>query len=207
MLDLGSGVGTVGPECYPETSIILLDSMVPLLPCGDLFVQADAGRLPFSDRIFDAVIANHCLEHMDQVACVLKEIGRVLQREGGNAKFIAVFNYALRLLDRLFRTRTSVYGWAFYFGNIKENIATVPWKNVCFNCGAGHSETSLIVNSKVRRGLLGVRSYNCPNCGAWNLFTQDEADDPNKKKCKAQVEEKAKQVCKEAEDDQDQDKR
>jgi predicted RNA-binding Zn-ribbon protein involved in translation (DUF1610 family) len=30
---------------------------------------------------------------------------------------------------------------------------------------------ALMVNNKVRRQIGIFRSYNCPNCGEWNLYT------------------------------------
>jgi hypothetical protein len=91
----------------------------------------------------------------------------------GNPKFLAALSYVSRRLDRILRTRTSVYGWAFYFGEIHEEIEIAEWTNVCWSCGAGHSAASLISNDKVRRAFLILKSYNCPNCAAWNLFTKD----------------------------------
>jgi SAM-dependent methyltransferase len=252
VLDLGSRRGSFGPECCPGAVIVRLDLESPSLYWDGGFVQGDAAWLPFHDRSFEAVIANHSLEHMTGLASALNEIGRVLKRHGrlyvavpdastvsdklyrwvyhggghvqtfhsaaeltlqiaqatalplvamrdlyssfgflgksnfqprpprrlwllgnGHRRFIAVLSYAARLVDRLLRTRTSLYGWAFYFGDIPEAIETTAWTNVCSNCGAGHSQAALICNHKVRRVFMAVKAYNCPNCGAWNLFTED----------------------------------
>jgi SAM-dependent methyltransferase len=91
----------------------------------------------------------------------------------GNPTFTAWLTYFLRTLDQSLGTRTSVYGWALYFGDVGETLETAPWTNVCIRCGAGHSDASLTVNKRVRRQFLFLRSYECPNCGAWNLFTKD----------------------------------
>lgn len=45
-------------------------------------VRADAERLPFCDRSFDAVLARGVLHHVDDVPAVLAEVGRML-RFGG----------------------------------------------------------------------------------------------------------------------------
>jgi len=253
VLDLGSGgSGSVDPESYAGVRVIRLDYEFPKEPCGPGFVQGDGARLPFPDGLFAAVIANHSLEHIDDLASALAEIGRVLQTNGnlyvsvpdastftdriyqwifhggghvngfrsadelesriaaatglkpvgrrllhasliflgrhryqrpprkvrlfgnGNLRFIAWLTYALRRVDRVFGTRTSVYGWAFYFGNVREEIDTVPWTNVCVQCGGGHSAASLEANQRVGRTIPGVRSYDCPVCGCWNLFTEDQ---------------------------------
>lgn len=254
VLDLGARTGSFGPECCPQALIVRLDRELPPWPC-DGFVQADAARLPFRDGSFHAVVANHCLEHVDEFAKVLEEIGRIVRPGGslyvavpdastlsdrlyrwvyhggghinafrsadalarqieattklplvairlltsslgfldrchfkprpprrlwllgnGHPRFIAALNYVLRILDRVLRTRTSVYGWAFYFGNVQEPIETAEWTNVCVSCGAGHSAASLASNNKIRREYLILKTYNCPNCGAWNLFTQDRRE-------------------------------
>ena len=253
VLDLGSGSnGSVDPAHYPGLRIIRLDNQFPMLPCSDGFVQGDGALLPFRNRSFDAVIANHCLEHIDDLTSALTEIGRVLRANGslyasvpdastltdhiyqwifaggghvngfrsgseleeritastgmkpvasrvlytsliflgrhryyprpprrvrlfgnGNLTFIAWLTYALRRFDQLFGTRTSVYGWAFYFGAISEPIETAPWTNVCVNCGTGHSSASLEANNQIGRTSMAMPFYLCPACRCWNLFTQD----------------------------------
>ena len=37
------------------------------------------------------------------------------------------------------------------------------------------SAAALTVNRWVRPWFMGVKSYTCPSCGAWNLFTGDPA--------------------------------
>ena len=91
----------------------------------------------------------------------------------GNSKVIVLLSYVLRVLDRILGTRTSVYGWAFYFGEVSEEIEAAPWTNVYVSCGAGHSSASLRVGNMIKSTFLLFKSYNCSNCGAWNLFTED----------------------------------
>ena len=252
VLDLGSRGGSFGLDACPGAVVVRLDTELSTIPGSGWFVQADAAYLPFRDGIFDSVIANHVLEHVDELTKVLQEIGRVVRPGGslyvavpdastftdhlyrwiyhggghinpfrsaeeltgeisrirtlapvasralsssfgflakshfhprpprrlwllgnGNPKFLAALSYVLRRLDRILRTRTSIYGWAFYFGQIREEIEITEWTNVCWNCGAGHSAASLMSNDKVRREFLILKSYNCPNCTAWYLFTED----------------------------------
>jgi SAM-dependent methyltransferase len=45
-------------------------------------VQTDAAALPFADRAFDAVVANHMLYHVDDRASALANIRRVLKPGG-----------------------------------------------------------------------------------------------------------------------------
>ena len=247
VLDLGARHGSFDPDHYPGIVAIRLDN-----ECASSGgVLADAAHLPFRDGVFDAVVANHSLEHTDHLPDVLQELGRTMRRDG--ALYVAVpdastfsdklyrwifhggghinpfrdkaafadeitratgmplaatrdlhtsfafldktkfeprpprrlllvgygttfslhaLSYVTRLIDRMFGTRLSVYGWAFYFGSVKEEIETEPWINVCIRCGAGHSVAALQSNHKVtRRGLI-FQWYTCSNCGTPNLLTQ-----------------------------------
>ena len=242
VLDLGSRSGSFDSDSCPGCLIVRLDREPPEHRGGSPG-QADAAQLPFAGETFDTVIANHSLEHMDALAGVLKEIGRVVRRGGslyvavpdastitdrlyrwvyhggghvnafrsadeisrmitaatglscvgvrvlhtslsflnrshfhprpprrlwllanGNPRFIAGLTYALRF------ARLSVYGWALYFGNVREQIETAPWTNVCVACGAGHSVASLETNDRIRRHWFGLKWYTCPDCGSRNLL-------------------------------------
>jgi hypothetical protein len=89
-----------------------------------------------------------------------------------------LFAYAWlsRRLDRRFHTRTSVYGWALYFGSIDEPIATGTWVNVCIRCGSGSSAASLAAQNLVRRRFWGLRTFQCPECGATNPLAEDPGE-------------------------------
>src|SRR6266550_6951256 len=82
VLDLGSLTGSFRADSYPDAVVVGLDLEAPAPGTIDGFVQADAVYLPFPDRSFDAVIANHSLEHIQQLPAALKEIGRVVRPEG-----------------------------------------------------------------------------------------------------------------------------
>jgi len=91
----------------------------------------------------------------------------------GNERFLAVLLWALRGVDRRFRTRWSVYGWAFYFGDVVMPKGEA-WSNVCVRCGSGHAVVFL---RKV--GAIGplpgrFEWYRCPDCGGRNLLTRDQ---------------------------------
>ena len=85
-------------------------------------------------------------------------------------------NYAVRLVDRLLRTRLSQYGWGLVVR--REDNSSGPVTdlarlrmeagdaNVCFACGAGHVEATL----KPFRVLFRT-CYECPNCGTRNLVS------------------------------------
>jgi hypothetical protein len=82
----------------------------------------------------------------------------------GHYTAVAIFGYLARVADRLFRTRLSVYGWALYFGAISGPVDTEVWSNVCVRCGSARPSRELRPRFLV---------YDCPACGAWNLFTPD----------------------------------
>ena len=98
ILDLGSGPGSFDSSIGPFIAI-RADLDHPSRPVQN-FTQADAARLPFADRAFDAVISNHSLEHFDDLAGSLAEIGRVLKSTG--ALYVSVPD-ASTFADRLYR--------------------------------------------------------------------------------------------------------
>jgi SAM-dependent methyltransferase len=90
----------------------------------------------------------------------------------------SLFLYAWlsRRLDKHLNTRTSIYGWAFYFGNIAEPIDTGTWVNVCIRCGSGCTAASLMKQGLLKSSFVGLRVYRCPDCGATNPFAEDPGD-------------------------------
>ena len=92
---------------------------------------------------------------------------------GGTPASLLFINYSLRLADRFLHTRLSVYGWAFYFGNVATPIDCRTWSNVCIRCGSGHASDWLRQQNLVRRHFLAA-TYHCPVCGTTNLFTDDK---------------------------------
>jgi SAM-dependent methyltransferase len=79
----------------------------------------------------------------------------------------------LRLLDRWFGLRMSVYGWALYFGAVEPIKGT--WSNVCIGCGSGHPASLLKQSGAVMERLLRPSVYTCLQCGTNNYFTVDPA--------------------------------
>lgn len=45
-------------------------------------IKADARKLPFADKLFQTVISNQALEHIEELNQALKEINRVLKKKG-----------------------------------------------------------------------------------------------------------------------------
>ncbi len=126
VLDIGSGAGSF-PSSIGSFIAIRADLDHPSTPDHPSsptqnFVQADAARLPFADRAFDAVISNHSLEHFHDLAGSLAEIGRVLKPTG--ALYIAVPD-ASTLCDRLYRWLARGGGHVNPFTSAPELAATI----------------------------------------------------------------------------------
>ena len=92
----------------------------------------------------------------------------------GQESFLVWLTWGLRKLDATFGTRTSVYGWALWFGAIRQAIDESTWANVCVRCGSAHPSGYLL-----RLGLTAkkrwLRRYRCPACGTSNIFLPDES--------------------------------
>ncbi|HWF07439.1 MAG TPA: class I SAM-dependent methyltransferase [Bryobacteraceae bacterium] len=93
---------------------------------------------------------------------------RLLLLGGGYEWSLFVYAWLSRRLDRWLKTRTSVYGWAFYFGRVTEPIDTEAWVNVCIRCGSGHAAHVLATRFRAGWNLPGLRAWRCPACGAVN---------------------------------------
>ncbi|HEV2690028.1 MAG TPA: methyltransferase domain-containing protein [Bryobacteraceae bacterium] len=100
VLDVGSLTGSFPTDRCPGALVARVDLEAPAPGTCEGFVQADAAHLPFPDRCFDAVIANHSLEHIHGLPEALAEIGRVIRPEG--SLYVAVPD-ASTFSDWLFR--------------------------------------------------------------------------------------------------------
>ena len=99
MLDLGASSGS-----FEATDIRAKVVRVDLEPAADkrggMYVRADAARLPFRDRCFDVIVANHSLEHFHSLFPSICEMGRLLK--AGGCIFVSVPD-ASTLSDRIYR--------------------------------------------------------------------------------------------------------
>jgi hypothetical protein len=98
---------------------------------------------------------------------------RLLALGAGHESSLFLFTWLSRRLDRWLKTRTSIYGWAFYFGNVVQPIDTDAWVNVCIRCGSGCSAGYLARQGLVRSRFLSFRTWRCPRCRASNPFAED----------------------------------
>ena len=107
VLDLASGPGSF-PYSSFSCSVVALDEdkdafqTAATLPAGPYFrTFGHSASLPFSSGTFDLVVCHHALEHVENLDCTLKEIRRVLKRNG--RLFVSVPN-GYGLCDQVYRT-------------------------------------------------------------------------------------------------------
>jgi SAM-dependent methyltransferase len=113
-------------------------------------VQTDASRLPFPDASFDAVIANHSLEHFEHLETALQELGRVVRPSG--SIFIAVPD-ASTFSDRLYRWLGRGAGHVNAFRSRVDLIALVERHTSLRFVGGRDLMTSLAILN--RKNLAG----------------------------------------------------
>jgi SAM-dependent methyltransferase len=150
VLDLGCNFGSFNSAAFRFTTI-RADLIAQDPGSATNFVQADAARLPFRSRAFDAVICNHGLEHFVELKYSLQEIGRVLRREG--SLFVSVPK-ATSLQDRVYRKLTNGGGHVNLFDRPEKLADMLAWYS-----GLPHVATKVLYASFVylnRRNVKGV---------------------------------------------------
>lgn len=154
VLDLGCYLGSFDSAEYPFTTIRTDLSPQSGGPCTNL-VQADAARLPFRSRAFNAVICNHGLEHFTELKLTLQEIGRVLRNQG--ALFVSVPD-ATTFQDRLYRKLTKGGGHVNLFDSPVELTRKLEWYSGLPHIGARVLHTSFsYLNRRNVRGVIPLR--------------------------------------------------
>ena len=99
VLDLGARHGSFKIE---RQDVLVVRVDLEAFPAHEsaAIVQADAARLPFASGTFDLVIANHSLEHFEDLGQALAEIGRVRTKQ---ALLCITVPDASSLTDRIYR--------------------------------------------------------------------------------------------------------
>ena len=86
ILDLGAGAGIVSQMNFKglagKVCGVDLDPRVVDNPTLDEGRVSDAGEIPYGDGLFDVVISDNVLEHLDAPLAVYKEVARVLKPGG-----------------------------------------------------------------------------------------------------------------------------
>jgi SAM-dependent methyltransferase len=99
VLDLGARGGSFSTS-RTDLPVVRLDLEAPPAGASGAYVRADAARLPFRGGCFDAIVANHSLEHFIEFESTVREIGRVVKRDG--IAYVSVPD-AGTLTDRVYR--------------------------------------------------------------------------------------------------------
>ena len=143
---LARGGGHVNPFRSPEEVIRLIERLTPLQHRGHVVLLAS-------------------LSFLNSHNFIGRPPRRIALFAWGNETYLAVLNAILRRIDRIFRTRLSVYGWAFYFGRVAPDMVEGPWEHVCVRCGSG-APAEFLRETGAARGI----SWRCTVCGGFNLL-------------------------------------
>lgn len=98
VIDLGSKSGSFRAAATAAMTVRV--DLSPSASSDAAAVRADAAVLPFREGCVAAVVANHSLEHFARLNDALREVRRVLRKDG--ALFVAVPD-VLTLTDRIYR--------------------------------------------------------------------------------------------------------
>lgn len=138
VLDLGCQTGSFDAAAFAFATI-RVDLRAEVADPSGALVEADAAKLPFRSKAFDAVICNHGLEHFKEPGFSMQEIGRVLKPSG--ALFVSVPD-ATTFQDRLYRWLTRGGGHVNLFDNPGELARKLAWQS-----GLPHVATKVLCAS------------------------------------------------------------
>ena len=83
---------------------------------------------------------------------------------------ILAINVTSRLVDKLFGSRVSQYGWGFVFARGEVELFPLPsYFNVCWQCGSGNGAHELVSSGSVKT-RFGIKVFSCMACHAKNFF-------------------------------------
>ncbi|MFH1656071.1 MAG: class I SAM-dependent methyltransferase [Candidatus Omnitrophota bacterium] len=97
VLDAGCGIGNITGRYSSAYSVVGIDEELSAIQyChqyrGRKYMQASLYNIPFSDNTFNLIVFLDAIEHLDRPILALKELARVLNREG--KILICTMNYA-----------------------------------------------------------------------------------------------------------------
>ncbi|HJT96964.1 MAG TPA: class I SAM-dependent methyltransferase [Rhodanobacteraceae bacterium] len=149
---LPAGCTYVGLD-YPDTA----SAMYRTRP--DVF--GDAGRLPFADRSFDAVLLKDVLEHLGEPDAALAEIARVL-RPGGRMILWIPFIYPIhdapydfqRLTEHGVRRRVAAN--AFDIETLKPVLAPIETAALMFALASADAAERIVADRRIALPLVPV---------------------------------------------------
>ena len=138
VLDLGARTGSFSTP-RTDLSVVRLDLDAPPPGASGAYVRADAARLPFGDGCFDAIVANHSLEHFTDLESSVREIGRVVKP--GGRLYVSVPD-AGTFADRVYRWLSRGGGHVNAFRRPEDVIGPVEkWTRLA------HRSTTLLFSS------------------------------------------------------------
>jgi SAM-dependent methyltransferase len=97
---------------------------------------------------------------------------KLLLLGNGNENTLRILVFLLRTMDQWFGTRASVYGWAYFFGDLAGVDASIS-SNVCIGCGSAHSTDYLGSLGRINRRNFFPATYVCPSCSTVNFHIDD----------------------------------
>jgi SAM-dependent methyltransferase len=150
VLDLGSRGGSFDPRRRGFWTV-RVDLDIPAGAENADRVRADAARLPFRDGCFQAIIANHSLEHFDRLDEALAEIGRTAA--GGAALYVSVPDVRT-ISDRIYRWLGRGGGHVNGFDS-----AAVLAKRIESRTGLRHTATRVLYTSL---SFLNAKNFTAP---------------------------------------------
>lgn len=117
LLDLGSGTGEDYHPLLEDVDIVAMDLSLGMLAKVRISkrVKADAQALPFRDRTFDRVMANHMLYHVPDKVAALREMRRVV-RAGGRVVITANSRHSYRILWEIRNAAVAELGLKEHYG-------------------------------------------------------------------------------------------
>jgi len=122
VLDIGCGTGQLAArikEARPSLRIVGCDFSAGMLrqaaarPCDVHWVRGDAGRLPFHDAAFDAVVSTEAFHWFPDQEAALREFFRVLQPQG--RLLLALVNTPAVVISQLMLVGSRQLGEPFYW--------------------------------------------------------------------------------------------
>lgn len=106
ILDIGCGYGNnmkYFEERNEVSKVIGIDIVIDILKNKSKRACADAHLIPFKSNIFDGVICSEILEHLPNPELCIKEIRRVLKKDGVAFISTPVLNIPMPILIPIFR--------------------------------------------------------------------------------------------------------
>lgn len=134
MLDIGAGDGTISSHFSEKNKVYCVDIEDQRINKKAIFKKVNSTKLPFKNELFDIVISNQVIEHLQNQKEHLTEIKRVLKKEGvcylatPNKNFPVKPHYKIPLIHYL--PNKYFYGILKKLGIHNEDIFLISYNNL-----------------------------------------------------------------------------